>query len=133
MTLQNQCITPRPYVIVYDSTCRFCSHLKDWILKRAGSNALEAIGNQDHTLIERYAQLSMVDLQSQMVVILPSGQLSVGAEAAYHITTQLPFYKNFAFCYWIPGLHLFCNLLYKWITKNRHNWRRNCDGCNKTN
>lgn len=131
MALQNEQLASPPYVIVYDSTCHFCSRLKDWILLRVVDDTIEVVDNQDRALMERFEQLNMIDCHNQMVLILPSGKLVFGADAVYHITTQLRFYKYIAFCYWIPGINLLCNLMYKWITKNRHNWQRNCDGCHK--
>lgn len=121
-----------PAVVVYDGACPFCRRQVAWISARDRHGAFEFVPRQAPGLLERFPILSVGDFDTGMRLVLPDGQVRVGADAVYAIARRLRGWRWLALLYRVPGLHGLSRRLYAWVARNRQRLARTCeDGCSR--
>ena len=106
-------ITDRPTadVVIYDGKCPFCRSQVSRLAAWDGGGRLAFLSAHDATVAERYSDLSLDQLMSQMYVIDRRGRRHGGAAALRYLSRRLP-------RLWIaaPLLHIPFSLpLWQWL------------------
>jgi predicted DCC family thiol-disulfide oxidoreductase YuxK len=124
-------VVARP-VVVYDGECPFCRKQIARIRCRDTSEQFEYVPRQNPTLIDRFPALGKSDFNTGMRLVLPCGQIHVGADAVYEIARRLPFWRWVAWLYRVPILGTVSRATYGWIAANRQRLGTSCDeqACN---
>lgn len=117
---------PRP-VVVYDGECPFCRNQIARIRSRDIREQFEYVPRQTPALTDRFPALAEGDFNTGMRLVLPGGQIHVGADALYHIARRLPRWRWVAWLYRVPILHALAQRAYRWIAANRRRLGRTCD------
>jgi predicted DCC family thiol-disulfide oxidoreductase YuxK len=118
--------TNRP-VIVYDGDCSFCRKQIAKIQRKDVRAQFEYLPKQSETLADRFPVLAQSDFNTGMRLVLPDGQVQVGADAVYHIARRLPGWRWTAWVYRVPIIHALARTVYRWIAANRQRLSQNCD------
>jgi predicted DCC family thiol-disulfide oxidoreductase YuxK len=118
-------VAPRP-VIVYDGECPFCRKQVDRIRSRDVRDQFEYLPRQSASLTDRFPILAEADFNTGMRLVLPDGQVHVGADAVYQIARRLAGWRRIAWLYRVPVLHALARRIYGWIAANRQRLGQDC-------
>ncbi len=117
----------RQPVVVYDGECPFCRRQFARIRRYDRHGRFECVPRQTSGLIGRFPALDRGGFDSGMRLIMPDGQIYVGADAAYHIARHLRYWRLFAWLYLVPGIHSLTRSVYAWIAAHRQSLSAECD------
>ena len=119
-------VAVRP-VVVYDGDCPFCRKQFARIRSRDIREQFEYVARQTPGLTDRFPALAQGDFNTGVRLVLPGGQVHVGADALYHIARRLPLWRWVAWLYRVPILHALARRAYRWIAANRQRFGQKCD------
>jgi len=108
------------HIILYDSECPMCvfqMKMLSW-LDWFGVLALTPLS--DPRAQEIAPQLTREDLLEAIHCVTPQGRIYRGARAIRFVGMRLPLLVPVALFLWIPGVILVAELIYQWISRNRH-------------
>ena len=114
-------------VVVYDGECRFCRQQITRIQGWDRQHRFEYLPRQTPGIEDRYPLLAQGDFNTGMRLIMPDGDIHVGADAVYHIALGLPRWRWIAWIYRVPLLHGLAKRLYAWIAARRQSLGKSCD------
>jgi predicted DCC family thiol-disulfide oxidoreductase YuxK len=114
-------------VVVYDGDCPFCRKQIQRFKTRDLGKAFEYCPRQTEGIDERFPKLAEGDFSTGMRLVHPNGEVSVGADAVYHIARHLQGYKYLAWLYRVPVAHQIARATYAWITAHRMKLAGGCD------
>lgn len=106
-------------VVVYDGHCPFCTRGMERIRRRDRRRCFTFLPSQTPDLLAHYPKLAAQDLSSGLRVILPTGEVCVGADAVYEISRRLPGWRWIAWLYRVPLLKSAARWCYRWTAANR--------------
>lgn len=106
-------------VVVYDGQCPFCTRGMERIRRRDRRRCFTFLPSQTPDLLVRYPGLAQQDVSSGLRVILPTGEVCVGADAVYEISRRLPGWRWIAWLYRVPPLKTVARWCYHWTAANR--------------
>lgn len=119
-------------VVVYDGECPFCLRQVEKMKRRDPDRVFEYVPRKAEGLERRFPRLAEGDFNTGMRLVHTDGSISVGADAVYQIARRLRGWKNLAWLYRVPLLHLFFRRAYAWVAKNRQRLARDCGGSCET-
>jgi predicted DCC family thiol-disulfide oxidoreductase YuxK len=114
-------------VVIYDGACAFCRKQAARIRAWDTRGRFELVARQTPGLEERFPKLAQADFNTGMRVVLRSGEIPVGADAAYEIARGLPRTRWFAWIYRVPGLKQIARGAYGWVAANRYRLSGKCE------
>jgi acetyl esterase len=106
-------------VVVYDGDCPFCRKQVERLKARDPGEYFEYCPRQQDGLVARFPKLAAGDFNSGMRLVHLDGEVSVGADAIYHIARRLRTYKYFAWLYRVPVAKQIARAAYAWIAAHR--------------
>lgn len=113
---------PKPSrpIVVYDDRCPMCTfqmRLLSWLdLGRR----FDFLALNDPAVQAVAPQLRREDLLEAMHVLTPAGPIHRGARAIRFIALRCVVLWPLALFLWIPGVIFFCEIAYRWVSRNRH-------------
>jgi len=116
----------QPIVVAYDDQCAFCRARMRAIRTWDRDGRCRFIAIRDPDLLVRFPQLRGTELTDGLRVILPDGQIRVGADAVHAIALRLPAIRWLAPIYRVPGVRALARRTYAWIAAHRHALGRSC-------
>jgi predicted DCC family thiol-disulfide oxidoreductase YuxK len=111
--------SPSRPVLIYDGGCPFCRKQVDRLLRWARPGAIETLSLLDPELPERFPGLSHEALLEAMHLVDTHGRVFVGAEAAVRSLASRPVLGRLALVYYVPGVRLLADTVYRWIARRR--------------
>jgi len=106
-------------VVVYDGQCPFCTRGMERIRRRDRRQCFTLLPSQTPDLLTRFPRLAEHDLSSGLRVILPTGEVRVGADAVFEISRRLPGWRWIAWLYRVPPVKTVARWCYRWTAVNR--------------
>ncbi len=118
-------------VVVYDGECPFCRRQIARIRKYDRHGRFECVPRQTPGLTDRFPALGVGGFDTGMRLIVPDGQIYVGADSVYQISRQLAVFRWFAWLYRVPGVQRLARGVYFWVAARRRSLGRRCndDAC----
>ena len=107
-------------VVIYDGACPFCKARMEWLQEADRENSFEFIPWQSEERKERFPSLQGESLEEGVRLVLPDGNIVVGADAAWEILRRLPRWRWVAFLYRVPGFHRLGQWFYEWVAEHRY-------------
>lgn len=120
-----------PHVVLYDGHCKFCSAGARKLLRLARPGAIELRNFQQPGVLDAIPQLTHEQCMKQMYLVTPDGRTYGGFEAAVQAVATRPLLGKAAYLYYVPGLRLLLDALYRLIAANRYRLmgkQEACDG-----
>ena len=111
---------PGTHVVLYDGHCKFCTAGSERLLRLARPGALEGVDFQRPGALERFPGVGHEACMVQMYLIEPDGRVYGGFEAAVRAVATRPAWGWLALAYYLPGVRLLCDLLYRLVATYRY-------------
>jgi predicted DCC family thiol-disulfide oxidoreductase YuxK len=110
----------RPYTVVYDGTCRVCTHLAGVLREWDRGEALELTPSQAPGVAARFPWIPPRAYAEALQLIGPNGQTWQGAGAIEQLLAVLPKGKTISWLFKIPFVRTIVDRLYRWFARNRY-------------
>jgi len=108
------------HFVLYDDECPMCvfqMKVLSWLDWR---NALALVPLSDPRAKEIAPQITREDLLEAIHCVTPKGQVYRGARAIRFVGLRLPLLVPVALILWVPGVIWVAEIVYKWVSRNRH-------------
>jgi predicted DCC family thiol-disulfide oxidoreductase YuxK len=109
----------RTPTLIYDGECGICRQAVDRIRRWDREQVLQYVPFQDEARVARFG-IGLPALAAAMHLIVPSGRVYAGADAAPEILRMLPGKRWLAPVFRIPGVMPLARRIYAWIAARRH-------------
>lgn len=106
-------------VLVYDGQCNFCKRQIARIRTMDRRDQFEYAPRDTPGLTDRFPKLAQEEFNTGMRLVMPDGQIFIGADAVYQIARRLPRVSLIAWLYRVPGLHALARAIYARIAARR--------------
>jgi predicted DCC family thiol-disulfide oxidoreductase YuxK len=111
---------PGRYVVLYDGHCRFCDAGSRRLVGLARAGAVERVDFQAPGALGRFPGVTHAACMEQMYLVTPDGRVFGGMEAAVRALATRRGVGRLAYLYYVPGLRLLLDLLYRLVAANRY-------------
>jgi predicted DCC family thiol-disulfide oxidoreductase YuxK len=108
------------HIILYDGECPMCVFQMKMLSWLDWFGVLALVPLSDPHAQEVAPQLTREDLLEAIHCVTPQGRIYRGARAIRFVGMRLPLLVPVALFLWIPGVILIAELIYKWVSHNRH-------------
>ena len=113
-------------LVLFDGDCGICGHSRRILQKLDWLGHFECRAYQEPGLLANYPSLSTEDCQKEIKLIMPSGQITGGADALIQICLGLPLMAPAGALFWLPPFRQIMRLIYPYIAKNRYRISSTC-------
>ncbi len=107
-------------IILYDGDCPMCVFQMKMLSWLDWFGVLALVPLSDSRAQEIAPQLTREDLLEAIHCVTPQGRIYRGARAIRFVGMRLPLLIPVALFLWIPGVILIAEIVYQWVSRNRH-------------
>jgi predicted DCC family thiol-disulfide oxidoreductase YuxK len=111
--------TPRPWTLLYDGACRFCTAGQARLVRMARPGAVRALSFRDAGVLARFPAVDPADAERALQLVGPDGRVYRGADAVFRALATRPMYRPLLWLRAIPGLRQLIDGAYALIARNR--------------
>ena len=108
------------HIILYDGDCPMCVFQMKMLSWLDWFGVLALVPLSDPRAQEVAPQLTREDLLEAIHCVTPQGRIYRGARAIRFVGMRLPLLVPVALFLWIPGVIQVAELIYQWVSRNRH-------------
>lgn len=108
------------HIVLYDDGCPMCTFQMKVLSWLDWGNVLALTPLSDPRAQEIAPTLTREDLQEAIHCVTPQGRIYRGARAIRFAGMRLPLLVPVALFLWLPGVILVAEVIYQWISRNRH-------------
>jgi predicted DCC family thiol-disulfide oxidoreductase YuxK len=108
------------HIILYDSECPMCVFQMKTLSWLDWFGVLALVPLSDPHAQEIAPQLTREDLLEAIHCVTPQGRIYRGARAIRFVGMRLPMLIPVALFLWIPGVIQVAEMVYQWVSRNRH-------------
>ena len=108
------------HIILYDGDCPMCVFQMKMLSWLDWFGVLALVPLSDARAQEIAPQLTREDLLEAIHCVTPQGRIYRGARALRFVGMRLPLLIPVALFLWIPGVILVAEIVYQWVSRNRH-------------
>ena len=108
------------HIILYDGDCPMCVFQMKMLSWLDWFGVLALVPLSDSRAQEVAPQLTREDLLEAIHCVTPQGRIYRGARAIRFVGMRLPLLIPVALFLWIPGVILIAEIIYQWVSRNRH-------------
>lgn len=108
--------------LVYDGFCKFCIQNVE-LLERLLKKSFDKKSFRDQSTLIEHPELSLLECEKEMVLLLPDGSKYLGAEAVAKLFSLHKHLRWVESIYRIEPVKLLCDWLYRNISKYRFHLR----------
>jgi len=108
------------HIILYDGDCPMCVFQMKMLSWLDWFGVLALVPLSDARAQEIAPQLTREDLLEAIHCVTPQGRIYRGARALRFVGMRLPLLIPVALFLWIPGVILIAEIVYQWVSRNRH-------------
>jgi predicted DCC family thiol-disulfide oxidoreductase YuxK len=110
----------RPYICVYDGTCKVCTRLAKALRKWDRHNEIEVVASQAPGLMPRFPWIPARAYVDALQLVGPGGRTWQGAAAIEQLLHILPKGMLIGWLFKIPFARAIADRFYKWFARNRY-------------
>lgn len=110
----------RSHTVLFDQDCSLCTfqmRLLSWL---DWNNRLALVPLTDPKAAQLAPNLSREDLREAIHCVTANGAIYRGARALRFVGSKLPALLPLTLLLWIPGVIQVAEIVYRWISQNRH-------------
>ena len=108
------------HVLLYDGACSVCQASIDWLRRWDTAGAIECVPYQDPGARRRFPQFSDEDLDREIHLVAPDGQVTRGARAVEEALRVARHAPRLAWLFALPGGRAVARMGYRIFARNRH-------------
>lgn len=108
------------HIILYDGDCPMCVFQMKMLSWLDWFGVLALVPLSDPRAQEVAPQLTREDLLEAIHCVAPQGRIYRGARAIRFVGMRLPLLVPVALFLWIPGVIQVAEIVYQWVSRNRH-------------
>jgi predicted DCC family thiol-disulfide oxidoreductase YuxK len=108
------------HIILYDGDCPMCVFQMKMLSWLDWFGVLALVPLSDARAQEVAPRLTREDLLEAIHCVTPQGRIYRGARAIRFVGMRLPLLIPVALFLWIPGVILIAEIVYQWVSRNRH-------------
>ncbi len=107
-------------VLIYDGQCPICQRGMRWVQRRALPGQFEFLPCQSPERRVRFPAMDEAACLQAMHLVLPDGQVLVGASAVPEILRRLRGWRWLAAVFRVPGMGWLVPRVYRWVARHRY-------------
>jgi predicted DCC family thiol-disulfide oxidoreductase YuxK len=114
---------PTKHLVLYDDECPLCTfqmRVLTWLDWFGVLSLVPLSSGRVAELSEAAGRLTREELQEAIHCVARSGRIYRGARCIRFVGMRLPLLVPVALFLWIPGVIQVAELIYKWVSRNRH-------------
>ena len=108
------------HIVLYDGECPMCTFQMKVLSWLDWFHALALVPLSDERAHQIAPQLTREGLLEAIHCVTPTGKIYRGARAIRFVGMRLPMLIPVALFLWIPGVIQIAEIIYQWISRNRH-------------
>lgn len=108
------------HIVLYDDECSMCTFQMKVLSWLDWFDVLALTPLSDPKAKEVAPRLTREQLIEAIHLVTPEGRIHRGARAIRFAGMRLPLLVPLALFLWLPGVILIAELIYKWVSRNRH-------------
>ena len=110
----------RPFTLVYDGDCRFCTRSVDLVASWDRGGAVEIVPFQRGGVRERFPWIADVAFHEAMQLVGPGNETWSGAAAAERLVRLLPGGRPLGCLFALPFARPLADRVYRLVARNRY-------------
>lgn len=118
--MSEQAGKPATHIVLYDGDCPLCTFQKQMLTWLDWFNVVSFVPISDARTRGLAPTISREDLLEAIHCLARDGQIHRGARCIRFVGLRMPILVPLALVLWIPGVILVAELVYRWISRNRH-------------
>jgi len=107
-------------ILIYDSDCPLCKFQMKLLTWLDWFNCVRLLPIKDSEAARVAPSLTREDLLEAIHVVTPANKIHRGARCIRYLGLRLPLLIPLALILWIPGIIWIAEIIYQWISRNRH-------------
>ena len=107
-------------IVLFDDECSLCTFQSRVITWLDWFNTVSLLPISSHRVNEVAPRLTRTDLHEAIHCVTPAGRIHRGARCIRHISSRMPLAFPVAAVLWIPGVIYLAEIVYRWVSRNRH-------------
>ena len=111
---------PAKHTVLYDGECSLCTFQMKVITWMDWFHAVTLIPLADPRAAEIAASLTPEELHEAIHCVSTRGKIYRGARCIRFVGMRMPLAVPFALILWLPGVIYLAEIVYRWISRNRH-------------
>ena len=108
------------HTVLYDGDCPLCTFQKQMLTWLDWFNVVRFVSIADAQVQGLAPSISREDLLEAIHCLAADGRIHRGARCIRFVGLRMPLLVPLALILWIPGVILLAELVYQWISRNRH-------------
>jgi len=112
--------TSQTHIVLYDDKCPMCSFQMRLLTWLDWLGVLSMVPVSKSEAIPAAATLTREEVMEAIHCLASNGRIYRGARAIRFVSMRLPLAIPMAIFLWIPGIIFLAEMMYKWISRNRH-------------
>jgi predicted DCC family thiol-disulfide oxidoreductase YuxK len=108
------------HIVLFDSDCSLCTFQSRLITWLDWFNTVSLLPIADPRAAEVAPRLTRTDLHEAIHCVACDGRIHRGARCLRFIGMRMPLALPFALLMWLPGVIYVAEIIYRWISRNRH-------------
>src|SRR5213082_3498160 len=108
--------------ILYDGRCRMCTASAERIRAWDKQARLDLLSLHDPAVATRFPEIRREAVLESMHLVLPGGNVLIGADAVRGILRYLPGLRWLGLAWFVPGFSSLAAVGYAWVARNRYRW-----------
>ena len=111
---------PAKHTVLYDGECSLCTFQMKVITWLDWFNVVTLIPLADPRTAEIAPSLTPEQLHEAIHCVAKNGKIHRGARCIRFVGMRMPLAVPFALILWLPGVIYLAEIVYRWISRNRH-------------
>ena len=109
-----------PHLVLYDDECPLCTFQMRLLTWLDWFNVVEMVPLSSPRAAAAAPQLSREQLLEAIHCVAANGRIHRGARCIRFLGLRLPLLFPVALILWIPGVIQVAEIIYRWVSRNRH-------------
>lgn len=108
------------HILIYDGDCPLCRFQMKLLTWLDWFNRVRLLPIKDSEVAAVMPDLTREQLLEAIHCLTPAGQVHRGARCIRHLGLRMPLLVPLALILWLPGVIWIAEIIYMWISRNRH-------------
>lgn len=111
---------PKPHAVLYDDQCPLCTFQMKVLTWLDWFNVVRLMPLSHLSARELAPNVRPEELQEAIHCVTPEGRIYRGARCIRFVGMRMPLLVPVALFLWIPGVIQIAEIIYRWVSRNRH-------------
>ena len=108
------------HIVLYDGDCPLCTFQKQFLTWLDWFNVVSFVPISDRRVQALAPSISREDLLEAIHCLARDGAIHRGARCLRFVGMRMPLLVPLSLVLWIPGVIFLAEIVYQWVSRNRH-------------